>query len=78
MEGEEQKTDTPSNVPFSILVSFGHTYSMTCLSLRSCTKITLQVRLLVVPAMEEPKLVKVSSGGTISIFTQDDEIRKIN
>ena len=77
-EGEELNTDTPSNVPFSIQVPFGNTHSMTGLSLRSCAKVTLQVRLWVVPAMDEPELVMVTSGGAIPIFTQDDEIRKIN
>ena len=36
VEGEELNTDTPSNVPFSILVPFGHTHSMTGLVLRLC------------------------------------------
>ena len=76
VEGEELKTDTPSNVPFSISVPFGCTHSMTGLSLRSCAKITLQVRLRGAPTMEEPEPVIVTSGGSLPIFTQDDEIMK--
>ena len=76
MEGEELNTDTPSNVPFSILVLLGHTHSMKGLSLRTCAKITLQVRLRGAPAMEEPETETVTSGGSLPIFTQDDEIKK--
>ena len=76
VEREEQKTDTPSNVPFSILVPFRCSHSMTGLSLRMCAKITLQVRLRGAPAMEEPEPVTVTSGGLLPIFTQDGEIMK--
>ena len=73
VEGEELKTDTPSNVPFSILVPFGHTHSMTGLVLNLCPKVTSQVRLRVAPAMEEPELEIVTPGGE-GPATQNGEV----
>ena len=74
MEGEELNTDTPPNVPFSILVPFGHTHSMTGLVLRLCPKVTSQVRLQVAPAMEEPELEIVTPGGAGPALTQNDDV----
>ncbi len=55
-------TETTTSVPFSILVPPGPTHSMEGVSLSCCSKVTVQERVRVVPAMEGPVLPTLTTG----------------
>ena len=76
MEPEELNTDTPSNVPFSILIPFDLTHFMSGHPFTVCVNVTSQVRLRVFAAMEEPKIAVFTSGGSGPTLKWNNAIRR--
>ena len=58
-------TETLTSVPFPTLAPSGPTHSMEGVSLRACSKVTVQVRVRVFPlAMEDPVLATPTTGSS--------------